>query len=143
MAIYYVNPDEHDDDECALCGQTDNLEELVVLSEAVLSDIVLVGCEECVEKLEEKVLERVLVLMCEEEDERWDNILEYQQEQSTNLSKLISAINRGDDFGEIDFGHYNESNQPDLALLPEFNTDYLAHINSPEPPIDEIQEGRV
>jgi hypothetical protein len=94
MTEYYVDPEEHPDGECALCGEDWDLVVMYVRHEGRAGRTTITSCRRCETSVGSQRLMDWLRSHCEQKSEKWEEILHYQRGRRTGLAQLIHAVYR-------------------------------------------------
>ena len=92
MPDYYIDPDEHPDDECAFCGEVEDLVAMHVRNAERGGVTTVVGCRSCNSSHRDATLKEWLRGLRDEDHWKWDDILEHQKWKRTGLALLVRQV---------------------------------------------------
>jgi len=92
MPDYYVDPDEHEEGECALCGQDWDLVRFHVRNERRGGRTTIPACRSCNSCLRSGWLKPWLRALRDDDHWKWYDIVEYQKWKRTGLALVVRQV---------------------------------------------------
>jgi len=92
MPDYYIDPYEHPEGECALCGQDWDLVRLHVRNANRGGITTIPGCQSCNTSMRSRTLKEWLRHLRDTDHWKWYDIMEYQKWQRTGLALLVRQV---------------------------------------------------
>ena len=96
MPDYWVDPYQHEDEECAFCGSPYDLVEMHVRNARRGGTTSVIGCRSCNSSMHADTLAEWLRRLKYSDrgfdQEKWGAILDYHWHRQTGLSRLIHRI---------------------------------------------------
>ena len=92
MPDYAIKPEQHPEEECALCGANDDIVEMHVRNAGRGGTKVIPGCRSCNASMRSQTFKAWLRSLRDEDHWKWYEILEFQKWKRTSLSLLVRQI---------------------------------------------------